>query len=37
VPEPYVAAIAAANLPQEIAVRTFPSSADDLAAFLSRQ
>lgn len=35
VPEPYVAAIAATNLPQEIAVRTFPRCGDELTAFLS--
>jgi 4'-phosphopantetheinyl transferase len=37
VPQPYVAAMAAANLPQEIPVRTFPRCADELAAFLSAQ
>lgn len=36
VPEPYVAAVAAADLPQEILVRAFPSSAEELAAFLRR-
>lgn len=36
VPEPYIAAVAAAELPQNVSVRTFPSRADELDAFLFR-
>jgi 4'-phosphopantetheinyl transferase len=36
VPAPYIAAVAAAELPQGITVQTFPSLADELNAFLSR-
>jgi 4'-phosphopantetheinyl transferase len=36
VPEPYVAAVAAPELPQTISVRTFPSRADGLDTFLAR-
>jgi 4'-phosphopantetheinyl transferase len=37
VPEPYVAAVAAAELPRNISVQTFPSRADELDVFLSRR
>jgi 4'-phosphopantetheinyl transferase len=36
VPAPYIAAVAATELPQSIPVRTFPSNADELDAFLAR-
>jgi 4'-phosphopantetheinyl transferase len=36
VPEPYVAAVAAPELPQTISVQTFPSRADGLDTFLAR-